>query len=298
MGGTMRTGGHGRLGSVLSGLAVAVGCVLFLGGFVWGAVLYRPYTVPTESMHPTVMSGDRVLAERIDGSEVRRGDIVVFTDPDWGNVPMIKRVVGVDGDKVVCCDAEGRLTVNGRPVREPYLNSQGWGGKETASPTAFTATVPDGHLFLLGDQRASSQDSRVHLQDAGKGSVPRSAVTARLDAVVWPVDAIAVIDRPQGFAALPGGVSEPGPVRLLAWAVGSGAALVLAGAAYGPLARLGSRARSGPGVAGAGASEAGASGPGASKPGAPGSGASGRGPSGPEAGGAGSRPSDGAAARD
>ncbi|MEU3450668.1 signal peptidase I [Streptomyces thermolilacinus] len=268
MGGAIRTGGHGRLGGVLSGLAVAVGCALFLGGFAWGAVLYRPYTVPTESMHPTVTSGDRVLAERIDGSEVRRGDIVVFTDPDWGDLPMIKRVVGVDGDKVACCDADGRLTVNGRPVHEPYLSSQGWGAKETASPTAFTATVPDGHLFLLGDQRASSQDSRVHLQEAGKGSVPRSAVTARLDAVVWPLDGIAVIDRPRGFAALPGGVSQPGPVRPLAWAVASGAALVLAGAAYGPLARLGSRSRSGPGAPG------------------------------PGTGGAGSRPSGGAAARD
>lgn len=278
MGGAIRTGGHGRLGGVLSGLAVAVGCALFLGGFAWGAVLYRPYTVPTESMHPTVTSGDRVLAERIDGSEVRRGDIVVFTDPDWGDLPMIKRVVGVDGDKVACCDADGRLTVNGRPVHEPYLSSQGWGGKETASPTAFTATVPDGHLFLLGDQRASSQDSRVHLQEAGKGSVPRSAVTARLDAVVWPLDGIAVIDRPRGFAALPGGVSQPGPVRPLAWAVASGAALVLAGAAYGPLARLGSRSRSGPG--------------------APGPGSSGRGAPGPGTGGAGSRPSGGAAARD
>lgn len=254
MGGTIRTGGRGRLGSVLSGLAVAVGCVLFLGGFAWGALVYRPYTVPSESMHPTVTSGDRVLAERIDGSEVRRGDIVVFKDPAWGDMPMIKRVVGVDGDRIACCDAAGRLTVNGKPVTEPYLSRQGWGGKEAASPTGFSATVPDGHLFLLGDQRATSQDSRVHLQDPGKGAVPRSAVTARLDAVVWPLDGLAVINRPQGFAALPGGVSQPGPVRPLAWALAGGAALVLAGAAYGPLARLFSRG-------GAGAS--GAPGPGA-----------------------------------
>ncbi|WP_149178922.1 signal peptidase I [Streptomyces sp. TRM49041] len=243
MSGTIRTGGHGRLGSVLSGLAVAVGCVLFLGGFAWGAVLYQPYIVPTDSMNPTVTAGDRVLAQRIDGDEVRRGDVVVFTDTTWGNVPMIKRVVGVGGDKVACCDADGRLTVNGTAVEEPYLRSQGWGVEEAASPSEFAATVPDGHLFLLGDQRAASQDSRVHLQDAGQGSVPRSAVSARLDAVVWPLDGLAAVDRPQGFAELPGGVSQPGPVRPLAWAVVGGAALILGGAAYGPLARLGSRAR-------------------------------------------------------
>ncbi|MDT9683848.1 signal peptidase I [Streptomyces sp. TRM76323] len=242
-GGTIRTGGRGRLGSVLSGLVVAAGCVLFFGGFAWGAVLYRPYTVPTDSMNPTVTAGDRVLAQRIDGSEVRRGDVVVFTDRTWGDLPMIKRVVGLDGDEVACCDADGRLTVNGRPVQEPYLRSQGWGGKEAASPTEFAATVPEGHLFLLGDQRAGSQDSRAHLQDAGKGAVPRSAVTARLDAVVWPLDGLGVVDRPRGFAALPGGVSEPGPVRPLAWAVTAGAALVLGGAACGPLARAVSRSR-------------------------------------------------------
>ncbi|MCQ0023490.1 signal peptidase I [Streptomyces somaliensis DSM 40738] len=245
MGGTMRTGGRGRLGGVLSGLAVAVGCVLFLGGFACGAVLYRPYTVPTDSMSPTVTAGDRVLARRIDGSEVRRGDVVVFTDRSWGDLPMVKRVVGIDGDEVACCDADGRLTVGGEPVREPYLRSQGWGAKEAASPTGFTATVPEGHLFLLGDQRAGSQDSRAHLRDAGRGSVPRSAVTARLDAVVWPLDGLGTVDRPRGFAALPGGVSEPGPVRPLAWAVAVGAVLVLGGAAYGPRTRPGSRKRGG-----------------------------------------------------
>ncbi|WP_175409338.1 signal peptidase I [Streptomyces sp. TRM64462] len=244
MGGTTRTertDGHGRLGSALSGLAVAVGCLLFLGGFVWGALVYQPYTVPTDSMTPTVMSGDRVLAQRIDGADVRRGDVVVFTDTDWANAPMIKRVVGIGGDTIACCDADGRLTVNGTPVEEPYLRHQGWGGGKTASPTGFSATVPDGHLFLLGDQRGSSQDSRVHLKEPGQGSVPRSTVTGRVDAVVWPFGGL--VDRPQGFAALPGGISRPGPAEPLAWAVAGGAALILGGAAYGPLAKLLGRSR-------------------------------------------------------
>ncbi|MCP9957098.1 signal peptidase I [Streptomyces sudanensis] len=241
MGGTTRT--SGRLGGVLSGLAVAVGCVLFLGGFAWGAALYRPYTVPTDSMTPTVAAGDRVLARRIDGSEVRRGDVVVFTDRAWGGLPTVKRVVGIGGDTVACCDADGLLTVDGEPVREPYLRSHGRGANGTASPTEFAVTVPEGRLFLLGDHRAVSQDSRAHLQEEGRGSVPRSAVTGRLDAVVWPPGGLGEVDRPQGFAALPGGVSDPGPVRSLAWAVAAGAALILGGAAYGPLARLGSRPR-------------------------------------------------------
>lgn len=110
MSGTGRTNdGRGRLGNVLSGLAVAVGCVLFLGGFVWGAVVYQPYTVPTESMTPTVNAGDRVLAQRISGADVRRGDVVVFKDKQWGDLPMVKRVAGVGGDKVACCDSHGRL---------------------------------------------------------------------------------------------------------------------------------------------------------------------------------------------
>ncbi|MEV8392534.1 MULTISPECIES: signal peptidase I [unclassified Streptomyces] len=233
-------GGHGRLGSVLSGLAVAVGCVLFLGGFVWGAVEYRPYTVPTNSMDPTVKAGDRVLAQRISGDEVRRGDVVVFKDADWANMPMVKRVVAIGGDKIACCDADGRLTVNGTAVEEPYVRGMA-GGR--ASTTDFDATVPEGKLFLLGDERSGSLDSRVHLEDAGQGSVPRSAVDARVDAVAWPLGE--VIERPAGFAALPGGVSGPGPVRWIVAAVVAGALLIFGGAAYGPVARRFSKPRTG-----------------------------------------------------
>ncbi|WNI22184.1 signal peptidase I [Streptomyces sp. ITFR-16] len=228
--------GHGRLGSMLSGLAVAVGCVLFLGGFAWGAVVYRPYTVPTESMTPTVNAGDRVLAQRVDGDEVRRGDVVVFTDRQWGDMPMVKRVVGTGGDKIACCDKDGRLTVNGIPVDEPYLRGSG-----PASVNDFTAEVPKGQLFLLGDDRTVSLDSRVHLEDGGHGSVPRSAVQARVDAVAWPLGGM--IGRPRAFAALPGGVSSAGPLRLQLGAMGVGVLLILGGAVYGPIAARSKRNR-------------------------------------------------------
>ncbi|MFI8325365.1 signal peptidase I [Streptomyces sp. NPDC085529] len=237
-----KSDGHGRLGSVLSGLAVAVGCLLFLGGFVGGALLYRPYTVPTGSMAPTFEGGSKVLAQRIDGDEVRRGDIVVFEDPLWGGSTMVKRVVGVGGDTVACCGDQGRLTVNGTPVEEPYLRP-GPDGTVRASGEDFSATVPADSLFLLGDDRASSLDSRTHLEDAAQGSVPRSTVVARVDAVAWPLPGD-LMDRPAAFAALPGGVSTPGPLPLLLTAVAAGAVLILGGAAYGPVAgRLRARTR-------------------------------------------------------
>ncbi|MFC8235863.1 signal peptidase I [Streptomyces sp. NPDC056663] len=240
MSGTGRTGdGHGRLGSMLSGLAVAVGLVLFLGGFAWGALVYKPYIVPTESMTPTVNAGDRVLAERVDGSEVRRGDVVVFTDPAWdNNMPMVKRVVGIGGDKIACCEKSGRLTVNGKPIDEPYLQTEG-----LASVKNFTANVPKGQLFLLGDERSGSLDSRVHLDDPGQGSVPRSDVQARVDAIAWPMDGM--IGRPQAFAALPGGVSAPGPLKLQLAAVVVGVVLIFGGTAYGPIAARSARRRNG-----------------------------------------------------
>lgn len=235
MSGTVRTSGGGRLGSALSGLAVAIGCVLFLGGFAWGAVEYKPYTVPTDSMTPTVQVGDRVLAQRIDSSTVRRGDVVVFKDPDWGDMPMLKRVVGVGGDKVACCDTRGRLTVNGKGIDEPYLKADSL-SKGRASAVGFTVQVPEGRLFLLGDERTNSMDSRVHLQDADHGSVPRSTVSGRVDAIAWPLSG-GMMERPKGFAALAGGVSQPGPLKLVVAAVLAGVVLILGGAVYGPLAR-------------------------------------------------------------
>ncbi|WP_030267168.1 signal peptidase I [Streptomyces violens] len=233
------SGGHGRTaGSVLSGLAVAVGCVLFLGGFIWGAVLYRPYTVPTDSMAPTIAAGARVLAQHVDGSEVRRGDVVVFRDSVWGDMPMVKRVVGVGGDKVACCNADGKLTVNGKPIEEPYLQGNG-----PASPVGFKAEVPKGQLFLLGDHRSDSMDSRVHLTDRDHGAVPRDAVDARVDATAWPVASFGTLQRPTAFASLPGGTSQPGPVRPIVVAIVAGAVLILGGAAYGPIANRRRRTR-------------------------------------------------------
>ena len=220
--------GRGRLGSKLSGLAVALGCVLFLGGFLWGAVAYAPYTVPTDSMSPTITSGDRILAERVDGSEIKRGDVVVFRQESWGDMPMVKRVVAVGGDTVSCC-TDGKLTVNGKQIQEPYLR-KGQAAELVGIPSL---TVPEGRLFLLGDERTGSLDSTAHLTEAFNGTVARSSVAARVDAVVWPMEGM--LARPTGFETL-GSLSSPGPLRLLTVAIVVGGVLVLGGGAYGPIA--------------------------------------------------------------
>ncbi|WP_405882764.1 signal peptidase I [Streptomyces sp. NBC_01136] len=231
--------GRGRLGSVLSGLAVALGCVLFLGGFVWGAIVYQPYTVPTASMTPTIKVGDHVLAERIDGGDVKRGDVIVFKQKSWGDMLIVKRVVAVGGDTVACC-TNGKLTVNGKQIDEPYLPK----GAAAETFQIPTVDVPAGRLFLLGDERSGSLDSTAHLTEAFNGTVPRSAVKARVDAVAWPMNGM--LARPTGFEAL-GGISSPGPLRLVLTAVVAGAVLVLGGASYGPIAALlGRRGRTRP----------------------------------------------------
>ncbi|WP_328874100.1 signal peptidase I [Streptomyces sp. NBC_00287] len=225
------------LGGILSGLAVALGLVLFLGGFAWGVVVYRPYTVPTTSMAPTIDAGDRVLAQRVDGDEVRRGDVVVFRDTSWvTNANVLKRVVAVGGDTVSCC-TDGKLTVNGKQIEESYLPE----GSLAEIKDFPTVTVPKGRLFLLGDERHGSLDSTAHLTDAAQGTVARSAVSARVDAVVWPMDGM--LQRATGFETL-GGVSSPGPLRTIVALVVVGAVLILGGAAYGPVAkRLAGRSR-------------------------------------------------------
>ncbi|MER5910059.1 signal peptidase I [Streptomyces sp. NPDC001982] len=242
-----RSGGTGtaqvgsRLGQRLSGVAVALGLVLFLGGFAWGAVVYRPYTVPTSSMSPTIGVGDRVLAQRVDGGEIRRGDVVVFRDKGWvTNADVVKRVVAVGGDTVACC-TNGKLTVNGKQIEEPYLPKG-----SLAEITNFpTVKVPQGRLFLLGDERQGSLDSTAHLTDAASGTVSRDAVSARVDAVAWPMKGM--LKRPTGFESL-GTLSQPGPLRIIVALIVAGAVLVLGGGAYGPIAkRLGrSRARTEP----------------------------------------------------
>ncbi|WP_081952068.1 signal peptidase I [Kitasatospora phosalacinea] len=210
--------------SIVQGVAIALGFVMLVGGFAVLALQYRPYRIPTGSMSPTLAVGDTVLART--GGSAGRGDIVVFQDQDWGNATLVKRVVAVGGD-TVSGDREGRITVNGHQVSEPYLETVGMGATE------FSVTVPEGRLFLLGDFRGNSLDSRSHL-DVESGSVPASGVKARVEAVIRPLSRAGMESRVPAFDDL--GVPtahRPGPLLPAAWTSAGGAALIVVASAAG-----------------------------------------------------------------
>ncbi|KJK58825.1 hypothetical protein UK12_08175 [Saccharothrix sp. ST-888] len=225
------------LGSLLHGLVIGLGFAAMAGGFVVLALNYRPYKVPTDSMSPTVQSGDTVLARTVKGGAVGRGDIVVFRDSQWGGLTMVKRVVAVGGDTVACCDSKQHLLVNGKPVDEPYVALPMMPGAD------FRTTVPAGRLFLLGDYRANSLDSRAHL-DVASGTVPASDVTARVEATVWPYGRFGVTKRTVAFDGLGAPLeAEPGPVAPAMYAMAGGAGVVVLASALGGVVSLGRKLR-------------------------------------------------------
>jgi signal peptidase I len=154
---------------VLPVLVCAVVLVLLLGTFV-----VEPVAVPTGSMSPTLRAGDHVLVNKLAYrfGEPRRRDLVVFRSAASGDL-LLKRVVGVGGDRVGVED--GVLRVNGRAVREPFVD------RRLVDSVYFgPVRVPGGSVFVMGDRRSNSVDSRTF------GPVPRSRVVGRVDARVWP----------------------------------------------------------------------------------------------------------------
>jgi signal peptidase I len=205
-----------KLGWRFAFLALAL--ALLISGVV-RSVWLDVYYIPSASMEPLFGSGDRILVSRTDfqAEPVRRGDIVVFDGRgtfaplNSGNGPLqdaaaaaghwlgitgsdttyIKRVIGLPGDHVVCCDAQQRLTVNGQALEEPYL----YGG-DAASKQKFSVIVPSGRLWLLGDHRSMSADSRSLLGAPGGGMVPLDRVIGRPVQIIWPLDRFAAVPRP------------------------------------------------------------------------------------------------------
>ncbi len=196
-------------------VAIALGLSLLVKTF-----LVQAFYIPSVSMEDTLKVGDRVVVSKLTPGPftLKRGDIIVFTDPgDWlapGSVPepqrgpvrsvltfvgllpndsgnhLIKRVIGMPGDHVVCCDTSGHVEVNDTALDEPYLHP----GDEPSDKT-FDVRVPAGKLWVMGDHRQESEDSRY------KGFVPLSSVTGRAMAIVWPFDRADWLSRPEATFA-------------------------------------------------------------------------------------------------
>jgi signal peptidase I len=173
-------------------------------------------------MENTLQIKDRVAVNKVPfiSDNIKRGDVVVFRDPNnWlpepyenssnqivakaksalvvvGVLPnpakqyLVKRVIGVGGDKIICCTKDDKLTINGVEVTEPYIFA---GNKP--SEMKFDVTVPKGKLWVMGDHRGASADSRYHQDDINKGFVPESKVSGRVVGVIWPFKNITYIPR-------------------------------------------------------------------------------------------------------
>lgn len=136
---------------------------------------YHRYTDPSVAMEPTIHAGRTFDARPVEHGEYepKRGDVVVFTMPAWldgRDKPQVKRVVAVPGDRISCCSPDGRVRLNGTALSEPYL------APNTRESPFGQISVPAGRLWLMGDNRLSSADSRFHIGDAGHGTVPATAV--------------------------------------------------------------------------------------------------------------------------
>ncbi|MFF8865839.1 signal peptidase I [Streptomyces sp. NPDC015139] len=177
--------------------------VLLLNTFV-----AQPFEIPSGSMERGLRIGDRVLVNKLAyrfGAQPRRGDVIVFDGTGYfGDADYVKRVVGVGGDHVVCCDKEGRIEVNGRSVDESSFLYPG----NSASSVPFDIAVPAGRLFVLGDHRSRSSDSRDHLGSPGGGMIPVDDVIGRADWIVWPYGHWAHLRRPPAYARVPAAPAE------------------------------------------------------------------------------------------
>jgi len=222
-----------KQGSFWKELPILVGVALALA-MVIKAFAVQAFYIPSQSMENTLKVGDRVLVNKIvyHTRDIKRGDVVVFNgldswDPEvqysqpknpvskvlhavgsaFGVVPgekdYIKRVIGVPGDRVACCDAQGHVTVNGHPLVEtPYIYTDPQTGEQNRpSDSKFKITVPAGHLWVMGDHREVSYDSRGHIGDPGGGTIPESRVIGRAFVVVWPLSRIKTLSIPSTFNA-------------------------------------------------------------------------------------------------
>jgi signal peptidase I len=195
---------------------------LIISAFV-RAFLVQAFYVPSSSMEMTLVPNDRIVASRITTriAGVDRGEVLVFRDPGgWlpepgpapdgvrgavnsaltfiGLLPsdsgsdLVKRVIGIGGDTVACCDVEGRIVLNGVPLDESYVQGP-------TDQVRFDVVVPPDSMFVMGDNRGDSRDSRYHL-DVDGGAVPTSSAVGRVMLVVWPFENFGILSIPSIFA--------------------------------------------------------------------------------------------------
>jgi signal peptidase I len=206
-------------------LPILIGIALVLALLI-KTFLVQAFSIPSESMQNSLQKGDRVLVDKLTpwfGSEPERGEVVVFHDPDnwlageptpnpnalqkvlsWiGLMPsaeekdLIKRVIGVGGD-TVACQGTGPLTVNGKALNEPYV----YPGNTPCSDDEggqFTVKVPQGYLWVMGDHRQNSRDSRYNQSDKNHGFVPVDKVVGRAIVKAWPINRWGTLPVPATF---------------------------------------------------------------------------------------------------
>ena len=197
---------------------VIIFAVALLVSFLIKTFLIRSFFIPSASMEDTLMVDDRIIVNELEPRfiPIEHGDIVVFRDPggwlmatppveqnpisagvDWllslvglsasdSNDHLIKRVIGLPGDHVACCNALGQMSVNGVPLDEPYVLLPE--GAVKVSADDFDVTVPDGALWVMGDNRYNSKDSRYNTGNPGHGFVPIENVVGRAILISWPAD--------------------------------------------------------------------------------------------------------------
>lgn len=212
--------------------------IAVLVSFLVKTFIVRSFYIPSASMEDTLQVDDRILVDELtprwDG--YHRGDVIVFKDPggwlpvtpsapprsplleagEWlltivgiaapdSDDHLVKRLIGLPGDHVRCCNALGQLEVNGSPIDEsPYLRLPP--GDTSASDIEFDVTVPAGTVWVLGDNRTRSQDSRYNQDEPGEGFVPLDNVVGRAFLITWPLDRFGTID---GHHDRFNGVEEP-----------------------------------------------------------------------------------------
>ena len=220
----------------LRDLAVIV-VIALVASFLIKTFVVRSFYIPSGSMEQTLDINDRILVDELVPrfTGYSRGDIVVFRDPggwlpapapdtraplekgvDWllslvglsasdSDDHLVKRIIGLPGDHVVCCNPLGQITVNGRAIDESgYLKLPQ--GDTQASNDPFDVVVPEDSLWVLGDNRDRSKDSRYNTEQPGDGFVPLENVVGRVFLRMWPLDRLGFVEGTEAFA----GVPDPG----------------------------------------------------------------------------------------